>query len=343
MPPLEDLGWDDAWEAAFAEYRARGYAPGRIAVAHRGAYDVLTEVGAVRARSPGRARRRGSAQEEQPAVGDWVALEQHGDTALVRAILPRRSRFSRRRSPDPALDLGHEQVVAANIDLVFVTVALPDPLDTRMLERMLALGWESGARPEVVLTKADLVDDAAAIARAVQEVARDIPTHVVSVRDGTGLPELRSRIGRGVTAALVGPSGVGKSSLVNAFVGEERLPTGPVREDGTGRHTTTRRELVLLPGGGLIVDNPGMREVHLWLVSEGLEEAFPDVVELFGRCRFSDCRHEAEPGCAVRSAIATGALARERWERYRELRSEVTELEMRLARRERARRRGSAR
>ncbi|MCS7007423.1 MAG: ribosome small subunit-dependent GTPase A [Thermoleophilia bacterium] len=343
MPPLEDLGWDAGWEATFSEHRRRGLVPGRVAVVHRGAYDVLTEEGALRARLPGRVRHEASSSAERPVVGDWVALERGRATPLLRAVLPRRSRFSRRRSPDPALDPGHEQIVAANIDLVFVTAALPDPIDAPMLERTLALAWESGARPEIVLTKADLVEDVTPTRDAVAALAADIPVHVVSTRTGAGLVELRSRLGQGVTGALVGPSGVGKSSLVNALVGEERLATGEVGKGGAGRHTTTRRELVLLPSGGLLIDNPGMREAHLWLAAQGLEEAFPDVVDLFGRCRFSDCRHEVEPGCAVRAAIATGELAPERWERYRELRREITELEERLGERERARRRAGVR
>lgn len=343
MPALEDLGWDARWEAAFAEHRSRGLAPGRVAVPHRGAYDVWTEDGEVRARLPGRARRDASTTAELPVVGDWVALEREGAAPVIRALLPRRSSFSRRTSPDPATETGREQVVAANIDVVFVAFALPEPLVPRLLERYLTLAWESGARPVILLTKADLEDDPGPIAREVAAVGGDVPVHLVSTRTGLGLENVRAYLAPGVTGALVGPSGVGKSSLVNALVGDELLATGEVREGGAGRHTTTRRELVLLPGGGLIVDNPGMREVHLWLADQGLEEAFADVAELFTHCRFRDCRHEREPGCAVREAIASGALAPERWESYRELRRELAELEERLARRERARARGGRR
>lgn len=343
MPALEDYGWDDAWEAAFAEHRGRGLVPGRVAVPHRGAYDVWTEDGELRARLPGRVRRDAVTTAELPVVGDWVAIDRAGPVPTVRAVLPRRSRFSRRTSPDPAVDAGREQVVAANVDVVFVTASLSEPVDPRLLERYLTLAWESGARPLIVLTKADLEDDPGAVADDVASVGGDVPVHVVSAKTGLGLDDVRAHLRPGVTGALVGPSGVGKSSLVNALVGDELLETGAVREDGAGRHTTTRRELVLLPGGGLIVDNPGMREVHLWLADEGLEEAFSDVVELFAQCRFTDCRHETEPGCSVQEAIAAGDLAPERWESYRELQQELADLEERLERRARSRSRGRRR
>jgi ribosome biogenesis GTPase len=343
VPALEDLGWDDGWEAAFAEHRARGLLPGRVAVPHRGACDVWTANGELRARLPPRARREAETPGDLPVVGDWVALERGPADAVIRAVLPRRSKFSRRTSPDPSVDLGREQVIAANVDVVFVTAALPGGLDVRLLERYLTLAWESGARPVIVLTKADLEADPGALAAEVAAIGGDVPVHAVSSKTGLGLEAVRSYLAPGVTGALVGPSGAGKSSLVNALVGEELLATGEVRDDGSGRHTTTRRELILLPGGGLLIDNPGMREVHLWLADEGLEEAFADVVELFARCRFRDCRHETEPGCAVREALAAGALAPERWQSYRELRRELVELEERLARQARARARGRRR
>jgi ribosome biogenesis GTPase / thiamine phosphate phosphatase len=332
---LEAYGWDEAWDAAFAEHRERGLVPGRVAVPHRGAYDVWTADGEVRARLPGRAR-RDVLTAELPVVGDWVVVERSGSDCTIREVLPRRSRFSRRTSPDPSADAGREQVVAANVDVVLVTVSLAD-VDPKLLERYLTLAWESGARPVIVLTKADLESDPASVAAEVALIGGDVPVHAVSTKTGLGLEVVRSYLAPGVTGALVGPSGVGKSSLVNEFAGAELLETGTVREDGSGRHTTTRRELVLLPGGGLIVDNPGMREVHLWLADEGLDEAFADVVALFADCRFADCSHEVEPGCAVQEAVASGELAPERWESYRSLRRELEELEERLARRERSR------
>jgi ribosome biogenesis GTPase len=189
----------------------------------------------------------------------------------------------------------------------------------------------------ILLTKGDLEPSADAVASEVEAIGGVVPVHVVSARTGLGLDEILAHLPAGVTGALLGPSGVGKSTLVNALVGEERLATGSVAEDGSGRHTTTRRELVLLPGGGIVVDNPGMRELHLWIADEGLEDAFEDVAELAAGCRFSDCRHEGEPGCAIEEALADGRLDPERWQSYRDLQRELAELEERLERRERSR------
>jgi ribosome biogenesis GTPase / thiamine phosphate phosphatase len=341
VPDLATLGWDERWGSAFEEHRAAGWVPGRVAVQHRGAYDVLTEEGEARARLPGRTRREVEASADLPAVGDWVALEPvaaSGGAAVIRAVLPRRTKFSRLAAHDPASDVTREQVVAANVDVVFIVAPVGEDLSRRRLERYLTLAWESGARPVVLLTKADLSPKPQAAATAAAEVAGDdVPVHVISVRTGAGLDDLGSYLAPGVTAALLGPSGVGKSTLVNALAGEDVMTTGTVRDDGAGRHTTTRRQLVILPGGGLVVDNPGMRELQLWLATDGLEEAFEDVVELEANCRFSDCRHEGEPGCAIQEALANGTLDPERWRSYRELQQELAELEERLARRERSR------
>jgi ribosome biogenesis GTPase len=326
---LETLGWDDSWRAAFEPHQAAGLAPGRVAAGHRGAYDVVTAEGEARARVSGRLRHEAS-PADLPVVGDWVALDLRGSRATIHAVLPRRTKFSR-------LNVAREQVVAANVDVVFVVSSLSEPLDPRVLERYLTLAWESGARPVILLTKADLEPDPEAVAGELSGMGGDVPVHAISARSGFGLDHVRSYLGPGVTGALLGPSGVGKSTLVNRLVGEDDLlPTAAVRDDGSGRHTTTRRQLVSLPGGGLVVDNPGMREVHLWLAEEGLEAAFPDIVELAAHCRFSDCSHEAEPDCAVQAALADGSLAPERWRSYRDLRLELAELEERLARRRRA-------
>jgi ribosome biogenesis GTPase len=228
-------------------------------------------------------------------------------------------------------------VIAANVDVAFVVHALGQELDRRLLERYLALAVESGARPVILLTKADLE---AAPEQVTAELAGvgDVPVLVVSARTGLGLDGVRAGLGEGATGVLLGPSGVGKSTLVNALAGdEELLATGETGADGAGRHTTTRRELVVLPGGGMLVDNPGMRELHLWIGEGDLDDAFDDVAELAGDCRFSDCRHESEPGCAVRAAVESGDLPRERWESYLALERELAELAERLERRERSR------
>ena len=336
---LEELGWDDNWAAAFRPLAADGLVPGRVAIQHRGAYDVLTGDGEVRARISGRLRHAAGSPGELPVVGDWVALERQIEAdPTIQAVLERRTKFSRRAAQDPAGDVvAREQVVAANVDLVFVVASLADDVDPRLLERYLTLAWESGARPVILLTKADLVPDSRRASGELAEIGREVPVVVVSARTGVGLEDVRSRLGKGVTGALLGPSGVGKSTLVNALVGDDLLATGGLRADGSGRHTTTRRQLVLLADGGLLVDNPGMREVHLWLADEGLEDVFSDIVELESQCRFRDCSHESEPGCAIRAALADGRLSPERWQSYRDLQEELTALEDRLAARERSR------
>jgi ribosome biogenesis GTPase len=335
---LGTLGWDPGWDAAFEPYAAAGLVPARVAIQHRGAYDVLTEEGEARGRVSGRLLHEAASPADLPVVGDWVALEpvEAGD-ATIHAVVPRRTRFSRRAAQDPAgAVIAREQVVAANVDVVFVVFSLADELDRRMLERYLALAWESGARPVILLTKADLDVDPDSVAASLSEVGGDVPVHAISARSGLMLGAVYAELGHGMTGALVGASGVGKSTLVNALAGEELLATGRLRADGSGRHTTTRRQLVLLPGGGLLVDNPGMREIHLWLADDRLEGAFADITELETRCRFRDCRHETEPGCAVLEALADGSLSAERWRTYRALQLELAELEARLASRERS-------
>ncbi len=285
--------------------------------------------------------RRETARSELPVVGDWVVLDEAGSIA---SVLPRRTTVSRRAAHEPASGVSREQVIAANVDVVGVVAALGQALDTRLLERYLALALESGARPVLVLTKADLEADPEQAAADLSAVSGDVPIRIVSARTGLGLDSVYDVLGEGVTGALLGPSGVGKSTLVNALVDDARLATAEVASDGSGRHTTTRRELVLLPGGGLLIDNPGMREVHLWLADGELSDAFPEIADIAAGCRFTDCRHDTEPDCAVRAALETGELTRERWESYQALERELAELADRLERREhsRARRRPDA-
>ena len=254
MLDLATLGWDDGWNAAFEPYRADGLVPGRVAVQHRGAYDVLTREGERRAKITSRLRRE-SDRTAMPVVGDWVALDAAGS---IVDVVPRRTTISRRAAHEPASGVSREQVIAANVDVVLVVQALGQELDRRLLERYLALALESGARPAVVLTKADLERDPDAVAAEIAEIDGEIPVYLLSARTGLGLDAIRAAFGPGTTGVLLGPSGVGKSTLVNALIDDEsRLSTGEVAPDGAGRHTTTRRELVLLPSGGVIVDNPG--------------------------------------------------------------------------------------
>jgi len=334
MPDLETLGWDDAWKSTFAPFRERELVPGRVAIQHRGAYDVLTADGDVRAQITSRLRRNAS-PADLPVVGDWVGLD---SSHAIVGVLPRRTKLSRRAAHDEGSDDVREQVIAANLDVVFITAALGEEVGSRLLERYVTLALESGAQPVILLTKADLEPDPAAVAAEVAGIDGEIPVHTVSVRTGLGLDSVRGRLESGLTGALLGPSGVGKSTLVNALVGQGNLlVTGAVRPDGQGRHTTTRRQLVVLPSGGLIIDNPGMREVHLWLADDGLTEAFDDIAALAVECRFSDCSHQTEPGCAVQAALADGRLQPERWRRYSDLQRELAELEDRLTQRERSR------
>lgn len=334
VPDLATLGWDDAWISAFEPYNRQRRIPGRVAVQHRGEYDVVTAEGEQRSRITSRLRRE-SDRTALPVVGDWVALDTGG--AIV-AVVPRRTTISRRAAHEPASGVAREQVIAANVDIVFVVQGLGQELDRRLLERYLALAVESGARPVVLLTKADLEDDAAAVAAELSGVGGEVPIHVVSARAGLGLETVRALLHAGATGVLLGPSGVGKSTLVNALIGDDsRLATGVVAADGAGRHTTTRRELVLLPGGGILIDNPGMREVHLWLGEGSMSDAFDDIAELAASCRFSDCRHETEPGCAVLAALESGELSRARWGSYRAIEREVAELADRIEQRERSR------
>ncbi len=328
MDTLTTLGWNDRLSEEFEPYRAAGLVPGRVAVQHRGAWDVLTEEGELRVDVAGRVRHEAIASAELPAVGDWVAVASRPDEGggTIQAVLPRRTKFSRKT----AWQAAEEQVLVANVDVVFVVTSVNEDLNPRRLERYMTLAWESGASPVIVLTKVDLVDDPAPAVARVEAVAFGVPVVATSTQTGIGLDAVRGCLPIGVTGALLGSSGVGKSTLVNALMGDERLMTQEIRDDGRGRHTTVRRELIVLPGAGLIVDTPGMRELQLWAADEGLEEAFEDVTVLFADCRFSDCAHDTEPGCAVRAALEDGTLPAERWESYQKLQRELEHLERRV-------------
>jgi len=318
---LTSYGWSDRLQNDFAPYAADGLIPGRLLIPQRGSYRLVTDDGEIDARATG-ALMQTAAESERPAAGDWVAVEPRpGETtALVHHVLPRTTAFIRKASGPR----GGAQVVAANVDVAFLVASLNADLNLRRLERYLATTYESGAQPVVVLTKADLSDDPAAAVAEVRTVALDAPVVAISSKTGVGLDALMAHLPAGRTAVLLGSSGAGKSTLLNALAGEQRMDTGAIREaDDRGRHTTTHRELVLLPSGGLILDTPGMRELGLWEADAGVSAAFEDVEALAAACRFSDCSHGREPGCAVQAAIASGALPETRWRAYEKLQAEL--------------------
>ena len=319
-PGLESLGWTAALADAHAPHTADGRRPVRVVAEDRGSYLVLGPAGEQRASVTGRFRHETSDPAAFPAVGDWVAVETSpaGDTT-IHAVLPRRSALIRQAAGRRT----EAQVVGTNLDLVFVVASLNGDLNLRRLERYIAVAWESGAQPIVLLSKADLTADTVAILAEVEGVAAGAVVLVVSSFDGRGVDEVRAMIGPGRTAAFVGSSGVGKSTLLNRLAGEERALVNTIREDDArGRHTTTRRQIHLLPEGGLVLDTPGMRELSLW-DGEGLEQSFSDLDELARGCRFSDCAHGAEPGCAVQAAIGTGTLAADRLAAWGKLQKEA--------------------
>jgi ribosome biogenesis GTPase len=307
---LAAWGWDAGHAATFESHAAEGLEPGRIVIEDRGSYLVRLATGEVRATISGHYRHEAAIDRTMlfPAVGDWVALggTPDVDQRVVRGVLPRRTAIVRRAPTDHRTP---EQVLGANIDAVLVMTSLNQELNLRRLERYLALAWGSGAQPVVVLSKADLASDHDAAFAAVSAVSGGAPIHVVSSVTGVGLDDVRAQLAPGRTLAIIGSSGVGKSTLVNALADELVAATGEIREDDArGRHTTSRRHLVLLPAGGLVLDTPGMRELGLVEADAGLDETFEDIDALARECRFADCLHDSEPGCAVRAAVEDGRL-----------------------------------
>jgi len=319
--PLARLGWNTRLQQAFAAYASEDVVPARVALEHTHIYRVLTEAGELLARVSGRLRHRAATRADFPAVGDWVALEpprSSGDARII-AVLPRHSRFSRRAAGDPT----EEQVVAANVDTIFLVTGLDGDFNLRRIERYLVVASESGAVPVIVLNKADVPADAASMAAEVRAVAGAVPVHVMSCQVPGDVDVLKQYLGPGQTAALLGSSGVGKSTIVNRLVGHDLLRTREVREwDNRGRHTSTVRQLIVLPESGVLIDTPGMRELQLWDAVERMSETFADLELIANECRFRDCRHRQEPGCAVREAIEAGTLAPGRLESYHKLQDE---------------------
>ena len=329
MHDLESLGWSEFFETSFQSYRERGHFAGRVAVEERGAYRLYTEHGEIGARIRGKLRFDSESAADFPAVGDWVALSRRERDGLVQieAVLPRRSKFSRKA----AGAVSDEQVVAANVDTVFLLQGLDHDFNLRRIERYLVAAFESNASPVVILSKADLCEDAHNKILEAESVAPGTPVHAISSVSGQGLAELDQYVLPGVTVAFLGSSGAGKSTLINRIVGEDIQKTAEVRKhDSRGRHTTRHRELIVLKTGGLLIDTPGMRELQLWDAGGSLSEAFSDVESIAAACYFTNCRHQNEPGCAVREALADGSLDAARYESYVKLEREMEYLDSRM-------------
>jgi ribosome biogenesis GTPase len=323
---IEKYGWTAPMALDFAPHAAEGHVPGRIIVQHRDSYVVITAQGELRGKISGRLLHEAD-KAGYPAVGDWVvvALNDAEATVTIHAVLPRRTAFVRRGAIDSSHGL---QVIAANIDVAFVVTSLNADLNARRIERYLAAAWQSGARPVVVLTKSDLIDDPDSEVADIAALAPDCVVLAVSARQDLGLDAVLTQLGPGETGVLIGSSGVGKSTLVNALLGEDRMATQTIRDGGDqGRHTTSHRQLILMPGGGLMLDTPGFREVGLVDAEEGVSVVFDDIEHLTQSCRFNDCRHEHEPGCAVEEALRSGVLDRGRWDHFQKLAVEMAATE----------------
>lgn len=338
-------GWNSSVEELFTPFAGQGLIPGRVILEQKHRYRLQTARGEVSAEVAGKMHYQARCRSDFPAVGDWVAAALSEDgPAIIQAVLPRKSKFSRKAAG------GHteEQVVAANVDTVFLVSALNQEFNVRRIERYLAMAWESGAVPVIILNKADLCPDVPSRIWDTESVAPGVPVHAISCAEQQGLDALQPYLSqRGHTTAVLGSSGVGKSTLINLLMGAEVGRVNAVRRgDGRGRHTTTHRELMLMPSGGLIIDTPGMRELGLWEADGGVQDAFADIEALAGQCRFRDCRHDSEPGCAVRQAVQDGMISQGRYAGYLKLQKELAflagkeHLSVRLARKEREKKLG---
>lgn len=323
---LIDLGWNSFFEGHFEQYKGRHYSPMRISREDREQYTAFGEHGEMACEVSGRFRFEAAGKANFPTVGDWVAgsILPGENKAVIQALLPRKSAFSRKI----AGQITDEQVVAANIDTIFIVTGLDLNFNLRRIERYLAMAWNSGAMPVVVLNKSDLCAETESRKSEVESIALGVDVIALSAARNLGLEMLNRYLRKGETVAFLGSSGVGKSTIINSLLGTDRLRVNEVSESGSrGRHTTTHRELIVLPGGGIVIDTPGMRELQVWGDEEGLRLTFDDIEELALRCRFKDCSHKDQPGCAVEEAARNGSLDPRRLESYHKLQKEFSYLE----------------
>lgn len=322
---LTTFGWDEFFESNFQPYAANGNASGRVALEYKHFYRLYTEWGEVLGEIAGRLRHEALDRGDLPVVGDWVVIRPcpESDKVTIHAVLPRKSKFTRKVAGFRT----EKQIVGSNIDTVFLVTSLNQDFNLRRVERYLIVAWESGARPIIILSKSDLCDQIEERTREIKAIVGDVPIHAVSVVRREGLDELARYLTDGQTVAFLGSSGVGKSTLINYLLGREYLRVQETRKhDGRGLHTTTHRELIVLPQGGLVLDTPGMRELQLWDGEGGLHIAFTDIETVASHCYFGDCRHQDEPRCAIREALADGAIDAARYQSYEKLKKELTYL-----------------
>ncbi|WP_080845734.1 ribosome small subunit-dependent GTPase A [Cytobacillus gottheilii] len=323
---LEKLGYNQYFHDLFERFEKDGYVAGRVTLEHKRSYRVVTEMRELLCEVSGKFSYEATEREDYPAVGDWVVVKEMDgeDRGIIHHILPRKSKFSRKVAGVST----EEQIVATNVDTVFLVNSLNEDLNIRRIERYLLLSWESGANPVIILTKSDLCQDLSLKLAQIEAVALGVPVIPVSVVTEDGLEQLTSYLQKGKTVALLGSSGVGKSTLTNYFLGDEKQKVQEIRgADDKGRHTTTHRELVLLPNGGILIDTPGMRELQLWDSDHGVSESFSDIEEAAKECRFRDCQHENEPGCAVMARIKAGEMEEGRLYSYKKLMRELAYLD----------------
>ncbi|MCP4399291.1 MAG: ribosome small subunit-dependent GTPase A [bacterium] len=325
---LEQVGWNSFFEQQIEAYQQFGWIPARISSEQKKLYQIYSDAGESLAELSGKMLYTAESRSDFPVVGDWVVIapQPEGSPAIIHALLSRKTSFSRKA----AGNVTEEQVIAANMDTVFIVSGLDRDFNLRRIERYLTLVYNSGANPVIVLNKADLCEDVNFCISKVESIACGIAVHPISAREHDGIETLRSYTSEGSTVALLGSSGVGKSTLINALLGYERQQVDTISTHvNKGRHTTTHRELIVLETGGLLMDNPGMRELQLWGDESDLHGAFEEIEELALQCRFSDCGHDSEPGCAVKSALENGQLDRGRFQSYLKLQKEFEYLEQR--------------